>query len=421
MPQDCLYCDRHFSSKRSFHSHVQIDHSNTKTFYCALCKLYLKSKEEKRVHFKEQHSEKHKCILCSKAFSRNDHLRSHLQKNHLNQFFECKYFANCGKFFKSKDERKLHIFNVHESRPGLTKCIYCKKMIQHCTISRHMLFRHKLVAIKCEYVQNCPTYFHTQAERNKHYLDVHNNHGAHKPKCSICGKFLSNVRSIYNHMRLHHKIELASDIRSEVLHSKCPYCHSKVKALSQHISKFHKSIAIRCNFYKCGTYFLNEEERRQHILKVHSTTKKKKIKTNKCVYCGVFVNDYSEHVKNVHSTVAIRCKYSRCATYFHSKNDQKKHYDEKHSVTEKIERFKCSQCSYKGINTRSVQLHYQRKHGNAIFKCNVCHKKYSSMVSLNHHIKHVHKTRSQCFVCKLFVSNLKEHALSGNCAVDLKK
>jgi hypothetical protein len=172
-------------------------------------------------HFSNQQT------LWKNIYKGNDHLQSHLQKNHVNRFFECKYNKTCGKFFKTKEERKSHIFNVHESRPGLSKCIYCKKMILLCTLSRHMLSRHKLVAIKCEYVKNCPTYFHTQAERDKHYLDVHNNRGAHTPKCFICGKFLSNVKSTYDHMRSHHKIELGSEIRAEVLHSKCPYCHSK--------------------------------------------------------------------------------------------------------------------------------------------------------------------------------------------------
>jgi hypothetical protein len=329
-PQDCPYCDQHFPSKASLFLHVKSGHSNIKTFCCTLCKLFFKSKEEKWVHFKEQHSEKHKCILCSKAFSTTTHLRRHLQKNHVNQFFECKYNTTCGKFFRTKEERKSHTFNVHESRPALIKCIYCKNMFTPSSLTKHIQSQHKSIGIRCEYARKCNVYFHSEEERNKHYMHVHKSDKTEKTKCPFCSKCLVST-SIYTHMRFVHKIHQSKEGKSNSsLHSyqKCPYCNAncKIQSLGQHVSKLHKNVAIKCNF-RCKTYFLDEEERRLHILKVHSTAHvKSKVK---CFYCGIMVSSYAEHIGNRHAKIAIRCKYRMLCHLFPFRGRAKKNITRK--------------------------------------------------------------------------------------------
>jgi hypothetical protein len=413
-PQDCLYCDQHFPSKKSLFLHVNSCHSNIEAFYCTSCKLYFKSKEEKWVHFKEQHSEKHKCILCSKAFSMTTHLRSHLQKNHVNQFFECKYNMTCCKFFKTKEERKSHILNVHESRPDLIKCIYCKKMFTPRFLTKHIKCGHKSIAIKCEYAKTCHVYFHSEEDRKKHYMNVHESDEKVKTKCPVCSKFMVS-KSIYYHMRFIHNIHLSKEgkLNSPLcIFQKCPYCDAKIQSLGHHVSKQHKNVAIKCNF-RCETYFLNEEERRQHILQAHSTTNvKSKIK---CFYCGIMVSNYAQHIGKRHTKIAIRCKYRLCVTYFHSADERKKHYDEKHLMMEKLKRFSCSKCNYRSISALNLNQHEKRNHEGANLKCVHCQKTFISGISFKAHIKKVHNNRKQCRSCKVFVSDLREHALSANC------
>jgi hypothetical protein len=232
-------------------------------------------------------------------------------------------------------------------------------------LSKHMQFRHNFEAIKCQY---CATYFHSEDVREKHHVEVHESDTKEKSQCSICGKFLSS-NFMYGHMRKIHNIDPVSGNRSKSSYSECLYCDSKVKNLSNHIWCYHKSIAIRCTHSKCKTYFLSYEERRQHVLNVHSTATKVMKKKVKCFYCGKEIFHYLQHVKENHAKIAIRCKYKICVSYFHSSNEREKHYLEKHPVTEKMKWFSCSKCTFKSISSCTLKLHSQRIHGNANLKC----------------------------------------------------
>jgi hypothetical protein len=245
-PQDCPYCDQHFPSKVLLHLHVRSCHENIRTFCCYHCTLYFKNKEERSKHFKEHHRQI--CFLCSKSFHRPSYLLIHMRNKHANEFIVCEYNANCGKVFKTEEERKSHIINVHKSGSKLAKCIYCKKMSSN--FSRHMQRHHSLEAIKCNY---CATFFLSEEDREKHHVEVHGRD--EKSQCSICGKFLSS-RTIYSHMRSIHEIDLVSGNKSKSSYSECPYCDAKVKNLGNHIWRYHKSIAIRCKKLNWKTYFL---------------------------------------------------------------------------------------------------------------------------------------------------------------------
>jgi hypothetical protein len=363
-PQDCPYCDQHFPSKTSLHLHVRSCHKNIRTFCCSHCTLYFKSKEEKSKHYKEHHlKRKQKCILCSKSFHRSTYLLIHLRNKHANDFFDCEYNVNCTKVFKTEEERKSYFLNVQKSCPKLAKCIYCKKM--YFDLSCHMQHHHSLEAIKCKY---CATYFFSEEDREKHQLEVHESDKKEKSQCSICGKFFSST-SIYGHMRRIHDIDPISGNKSKLSYSECPYCNAEVKNLCDHISYYHKSIAIRCKKYRCKTYFFSEEERRQHVLNVHSTDTKVMKKKVECLYCGDEIVNYFLHVKQNHAKIAIRCKYKKCVSYFNSSNERVKHYLEKHPVTEKLKWFSCSKCNYKSNSSRSLKAHCQRIHSNANLKC----------------------------------------------------
>jgi hypothetical protein len=355
-PQDCPYCDQHFPSKISLHLHVRSCHENITTFRCCPCYLYFKSVEERSKHSKEHHRQI--CFLCRKSFHRPSYLLIHMRNMHANEFFECKYNVHCGKVFKTEEERKSHIINVHKSGPKPAKCIYCKKM--YFGLSWHIRRHHNLEAIKCKY---CVTYFHSEEDREKHHVEVHERD--EKSQCSICGKFLSS-NFIYGHMRNIHDIDLVSGNKSKSSHSECPYCDAKVKNLGHHIWCYHKSIAIKCKKVYCKTYFLSDEERRQHVLNVHSTATKVTKKKVECFYCGEEIMNYFRHVKQKHAKIAIRCKYIKCVSYFNSSNERVKHYLEKHSVTEKLKWFSCNKCNYKSIRSHSLKFHSQRIHGTAI-------------------------------------------------------
>jgi hypothetical protein len=286
-----------------------------------------------------------------------------MRHKHANEFFECDYYTNCGKVFKTEEERKSHILNVHEFGSKLAKCIYCKKM--YSNFSKHMRRHHSLEAIRCKY---CATYFHSEEDREKHHTEVHESDTKEKSKCSICGKFISSD-TIYAHMRRIHDIDLVPGDKSKSSHYECPYCDAKVKNLGKHISYNHKSIAIRCKKVNCKTYFVSDEERRQHVLNVHSTATKVMKKKVQCLYCGKEIVKFRKHVREKHAKIAIRCKYKKCVSYFHSSNEREKHYLEKHPVMEKLKWFSCDKCSFKSVSYQNLIIHRQRIHGKANLNC----------------------------------------------------
>jgi hypothetical protein len=341
---------------------------------------------------------------------------------HEDEMFFCKYNENCARFFKTKEEKDEHIKKVHESSTKFARCFYCKKMISKSYLSKHLRLFHKSVAIKCEYMQKCPTYFHSEDERKKHYIEVHEKDTEKNMWCKLCGKMINSNGCIFDHMRVVHKIEISSSKRAQEgiqsIDKKCIYCNEIVKEISfrRHISLKHKA-AIRCNF-KCWEYFLSDEERQKHVLQVHSKAANEQMK--KCVYCNEMVKVCRIwfHIRDYHSKVAIRCKSRFCVTYFKTKEEQEIHYNEKHLFSDEFKQKICTKCSYKCLSADTLRDHMLSKHSNENLKCEICKKPFKSAFSLKYHVKKSHTKTRQCKICKVFVRNLKEHALSNNCRLN---
>jgi KRAB domain-containing zinc finger protein len=410
---ECTYCNLHFSSKKATTKHIRTSHQNIETFFCSYCNKFFKSGEEKEIHRKEHHSVRYPCSVCTKSFTHSLRLTGHLRKMHSNEVIKCKYNSTGVKKSQAEEERR-----VHELRKGSLQCIYCKKFVRRYYLKEHIRIQHNSVAIKCEYLQNCPTYFHSKKERDEHYLKVHESDTKDRVKCAICCKMVSSIQ-IHRHMRLRHRLELnpgSGAIGVNPQFENCPYCNCylKKRSLPDHVSRYHKSIAVKCNF-KCGKYFLTDEKRKEHILQVHSTSKKAGIKENKCFYCGKIVRYYSLHLFTKHSEIKIRCKYNKCFTYFHSKEELEKHEKEKHYILDQMKQVKCTKCTHTFLRVCHLKMHVQRMHCNDNLKCEMCNKTYCSKFSLECHMEKYHLKTRQCGVCKVHVFNLKEHALNGNC------
>jgi KRAB domain-containing zinc finger protein len=416
----CPYCQIDFSSKASMRRHIRTLHRNIKIIFCSYCKKYFKSGEEKEIHRKEHHSVRYPCMVCSKSFSHWYLMHAHLRKKHANEIFECKYISTCASFFKTEEERSMHIIKVHESREDSVRCIYCKKFVRSYYLKDHIRIQHNSVAIKCEYLQKCPTYFLSKKERDEHYLKVHESDTKDRVKCAICCKMVCSSR-IYIHMRCYHKLEISLGARAKGVDPQfenCLYCNCVIekRLMHYHVSYNHKSIAIKCNF-RCGKYFQSVEKRQEHILKVHSTRKKvgKKGIEQKCLYCGKIVRYYRHHLNHNHSSIIIRCKYLFCVTYFHTKEEREKHYVSEHSILNQMQPVNCTKCTQKFWSERNLKMHMQKMHYNGNLKCEMCEKTYRSVSSMKSHMITVHLKTRECSVCKIHVVNLHEHALKGNC------
>jgi hypothetical protein len=412
LPQDCIYCGQHCPSKISLKKHVADTHQNMEIFTCYFCMKYFKSYEQKKEHSKQHHADKFKCVVCIATFCARQNLLYHLHKKHADNFVLCDYNINCGKIFKTELEKKEHISKVHENRSRSIKCIYCNKITTTFHLQHHMQVHHKSIMIKCDYIKNCPTFFFSEQERSKHYEEVHENVALNRVKCSICNKFVGRSK-IHSHVKTKHKLEMRPK------YVQCRYCHLMIKrqSISSHLWHFHKSEVIRCNFGYCNAYFLSQEERKEHVSKSHSASVNKgNVKqTKECIYCGHLTKEYYQHVAKNHSEVAIGCEYRKCATFFLSKEEQQKHYEEKHLNIAEMKKVICTKCNYKCLSVIDLNIHIQRIHSSDVLRCDKCQKIFKSENSLRVHIRMIHDKLWQCKVCKKFVPDVKQHAQSENC------
>jgi hypothetical protein len=384
VPQDCPYCGVHYPSKISLSRHIKMTHQNVKTYYCNVCSLYFKTEEQELIHRKETHQSSYQCIVCRTNCKSRYILRLHIQEKHANEVFICKYNFRCVKYFMSEEERNAHVAKVHESQSNSMQCIYCKKFICKKGFAAHMKIFHNSVAIRCEYSRLCCAYFRSEEERSKHYDEVHEGFTKNRVRCNIC-KILVRASNYSKHLIIRHKVNTKIPKKE-----KCPYCETLVLdcLMEQHVNQNHKSIVIKCSF-NCGKFFVNEQERQEHILKFHSTNRN--VKT-KCFYCGKMVKRYPEHIQCKHSKIAIRCNYPRCVTYFHSQ-EKKMHFEERHLQLEELKQFHCSKCAFKCSAGNNFRRHVKAMHGGVETQCNLCGNIYKSELRLRDHILNIHSNK----------------------------
>jgi uncharacterized Zn-finger protein len=122
-PFECKTCGKKFSENGNLKVHSRI-HTSERPFKCqyqncdASYKVYSHLKDHiNGIHLKLRYSvfkykfyRKHKCVICTKSFFRNNalknHMRTHQKENHE---FIC---GICKKIFRSKLERVNHIKNL---------------------------------------------------------------------------------------------------------------------------------------------------------------------------------------------------------------------------------------------------------------------------------------------------------------------
>jgi len=347
-------------------------------------------------------------------------LDKHTKTRHQSEIIQCKFDSRCAFYFKKEEEKQDHILEFHQRHKSAQKCVYCNKTINN--LNRHVKELHSKVAIKCNFHQYCPTYFLTVEEREKHILKDHKT-GSMTKMCIYCKKV---VTYLPEHVGIYHKSEaikcnfngrcatyfLSYEDKQkhmaqvhEKLCIKCIYCEKMLKkSNSDHMKYHHKDVAIKCNFStKCPTYFHTEEERDEHVLKVHQTAKP--AKKVKCIYCEKrFLGRAScfEHVSKYHSKEKIKCEFYKCHQFFRTREEKEKHFQEIHLAQEKLKKHKCHLCSFKSNFRKSLKHHVQVNHFAEISKCSLCAKKFKSKTLLQKHFANMHTDRllKTCIHCK---------------------
>lgn len=240
---------------------------------------------------------KRTCSFCLKFFSKVQHMKDHVDAEHLNVILNCKH---CPKTFKIKHSLKKHFERSHQHKcPSCSQIFVSKDQLQaHWDIDhKDMIFPFLRVGeVSCNI---CNKVMATKGSLTRHKLEIHENIKKVRlyiRPCGICKEMLLGNYQKQKHMRDVHK-------SGEVLKRKCLLCNSEFDLYDDfkaHIET-HKNVSICMT---CGDHFPDELARFTHISTEHRVNKYNTLKKNiSCDICGhrVAIKAQMDHHMRKHS------------------------------------------------------------------------------------------------------------------------
>ncbi|XP_072946981.1 uncharacterized protein [Epargyreus clarus] len=139
----CLDCESIFTERRNLRKHIRLKHVNSKNFpKCNFCKKRFESAKAFQEHLENAHSYVTKtfpCELCSQSFESNDALEIHMKIEHTEQdeLFKCE---NCSLIVQGFELFEKHKEKCHDLIQKTTpKCVICIKNFSCLkTLIRHI-------------------------------------------------------------------------------------------------------------------------------------------------------------------------------------------------------------------------------------------------------------------------------------------
>jgi len=446
----CDYYDEKFFIPANLDLHMSREHQNlpmtsenqNQTFQaekktCSLCKKVFKSKSQFNLHLRLFHKDEGvicKFIKCLAPLKTNQELEMHLKNRHQieGKPFECKV---CKCWYPSKKSLIKHTSKSHSTAAFRTTptflCLFCSASFGNSlNLYKHTKKNHGKEAIKCQQ-RKCIYYFKSSEQMKEHLKNVHSCkfcglttfanpkflnahlkefHSEKKCKFAQCLFYIASTEELENHLKeKHYNSEKSCD---------CVYCGKTLVGRKQrcnHVRKFHSLVMIKCDSYKCKHLFfktsldLDKHKKEEHV---HIERFKKSIK---CLFCPKTICDrmgYTNHIKQCHSSEALRCRFQNCLSYFKRHEDLEKHNQEKH-----VEKYTCAFCNYAFAIKDKIHHHIQNKHFPRDKKCPLCPKMFGREYGLKSHIKTSHGPKKKCPHCHELISNLLTHFVTSICPI----
>lgn len=242
----CNECSKTFSSNATLASHLR-SHASVKMFDCPICKqVFYKVRQLK------EHIGSHAvggvffCPHCSKKFQEYKHIRNHIRRFHSGKKFVC---VHCSKRFSTLDKLKMHHLSHSEIREF--SCANCGKQFKRKDkLSVHMKKKHRL----CSEMQ---TTVNSSMNKDKKNMINSRNYSEYVYKCHICVLGFKRRGMLVNHLAQRHPgITLASvpELNLPILKANrdyyCQYCDKIYKSSSKrkaHILKNHPGEKLPLN------------------------------------------------------------------------------------------------------------------------------------------------------------------------------
>ena len=344
----CELCDATFTHKYTYREHMDAVHMG-KELKCDHCDFTCKYKAYMVQHLRQSHkvyaSPTIVCNICGKIVPEKS-LNNHIKTVHT-EIDEGGTCEHCGRFFKTKDILRAHIYTKHTVTCSV--CTICEKffqgkmkakLIDHYT-KEHGIFCNQKNTYVCHI---CKTRLTSSAELTEHYHTVHDCKDTFL--CSNCEHKEPTQALLTTHCIDVHAMDPFKDSNSELLNEK------SLSVQGVHVQEDDK--AFTCDL--CGKKLTSKVTLKNHFKQMH---------------------DKSNHVK---------C--DQCERTFNYPSELKKHVLMRHTAPTK---FQCSQCSYVSNFKTQLNQHVRKVHEKILrHKCTVCEKPYETPGMLQKHMLRVH-------------------------------
>ena len=450
----CSLCNMVFSVKQRFAQHYKLVHEKIKEFKCKFCGKEFGQKARMITHIESIHEKikNHKCSECQKSFTRKDQLSVHFKTYHKNERpYEC---TVCDKGFVSMYNMKLHQKTMHTDKPKTLKCDLCSKYFSlekqlkthikgvHQGIRNHscdkcdktyqtssaMRYHKEMVhfGIKRHKCNDCEFGSTFPSDLQKHIKQVHLKIKSHK--CGICEKYFTRS----DHLKMHYAgmhstkatcILCQKDLKSEftlIQHIKrmhpnsdklfqCDVCDNTYRtkrSLTVHKESVHeKKFYVKCDF--CDLEIFHGSGLKNHIRIQHKGEVPKKTIHRKA-YCNICHKNMrslfglNEHLNQVHKVRPYKC--FQCKGLFVTLHDLKLHLQNAHAIKDPDKlsidlelqsnsqgpSFECTICKKRFGQKAQLRMHFDSIHGEVKLSCDICGKVLLHQASLRAHMRHVH-------------------------------
>ncbi|KAL0858412.1 hypothetical protein ABMA27_012291 [Loxostege sticticalis] len=208
-------------------------------------------------------------------------------------------------------------------------------------------------------------------------------------ECSICQKRTMDMKVMQQHYLSTHEISLKE--------YKCDLCGKISNSIDAH--RYHKDThKARVQCPECDKTFTHRAGLLNHRLSVHELCNK--FPCNLCDKVFRWKNSLKRHLeKHVDTSPSAAC-CEDCGVTFQSVSSYQRHLKNslKH-VTQQQLRFICDHCGRRFADKTKIRDHIEEKHLHKTYSCHICLKQSKNRVSLDQHIRNVHKGRPNNKVC----------------------